>query len=172
MPMTKTLLLLVYHLITKRLPPTYFPGGTLFKKIRYINCKYLFRYCGKDVNIEPKAYIPFHKVEIGDNSGIGYNAKLGSVIIGKNVMMAPDVVILSRNHRFEDSIIPMRLQGNHEELPVIIGNDVWLGTRVIILPGVCIGSGSIVAAGSVVTKDVPDYSIVGGNPAKVIRYRT
>ncbi|ELA7570041.1 CatB-related O-acetyltransferase [Vibrio alginolyticus] len=54
---------------------------------------------------------------------------------------------------------------------IVIGNDVWIGVNAIILSGVKIGHGSIVAAGSVVTKDVPDYSIVGGNPAKVIKYR-
>ena len=65
----------------------------------------------------------------------------------------------------------MKLQEAAEEKPVIIGNDVWIATRAIILPGVHVGNGAIIAAGSVVTRDVPDYSIVGGNPAKVIKMR-
>ena len=65
----------------------------------------------------------------------------------------------------------MMEQGFEEERPVVIGNDVWIGDRVIILPGVHVGDGSILAAGAVVTKDVPPYAIVGGVPAKLIRMR-
>ena len=62
-------------------------------------------------------------------------------------------------------------QGSTEERPVVIGNDVWIGGRVIILPGVKIGDGAIVGAGSVVTRDVSEYDIVAGNPARVIKNR-
>lgn len=62
-------------------------------------------------------------------------------------------------------------QGFQEEKPVYIGNDVWIGSRVTILPEVKIGNGCVIGAGAIVTKDVPDYAIVGGNPARVIRYR-
>ena len=86
-------------------------------------------------------------------------------------MMGTDVTVITRNHKHERTDIPMRLQGFEEEKPVYIGNDVWLGDRVTLMPGVHIGNGCIVAAGSVVTKDVPDYSIVGGVPARVIRSR-
>lgn len=167
----KKIITILYFLILKHLPPTYFPGGKFTKWIRYTFCKQLFKSCGKNVVIESNAYIPFHKVEIGDNSGIGFNAWLGAVKIGKDVMMGPDVVILSRNHIFYNCKVPMKLQGAAEEKPVIIGNDVWIGTRAIILPGAHVGNGAIIAAGSVVTRDVPDYSIVGGNPAKVIKMR-
>jgi maltose O-acetyltransferase len=110
-------------------------------------------------------------VEIGNNSGIGDNAWLGAVKIGDNVMMAPNVTILSRNHVFEDKLIPMSKQGVTEDNPVIISDDVWIGTRAIILPGVTIGKGSIIGAGAVVTKNVPEYTIVAGNPARVIKQR-
>lgn len=86
-------------------------------------------------------------------------------------MMAPECVILTRNHAFDRTDIPMGEQGVQQEKPVIIGNDVWLGQRVIILPGVHIGNGVIVGAGAVVTKDVPDYAVVAGNPARIIKYR-
>ena len=86
-------------------------------------------------------------------------------------MMAPEVLILGGNHRFDRLDIPMMFQGNVEYAPVEIGNDVWIGSRVIILPGLKIGEGSIIGAGSVVTKDVMPYSIVAGNPAKLIKMR-
>lgn len=85
--------------------------------------------------------------------------------------MGTDVIIITRNHRFDRTDIPMMEQGFEEERPVYIGNDVWIGDRVLILPGVHIGDGSIIAAGAVVTKDVPPYSIVAGVPARKIRDR-
>ena len=86
-------------------------------------------------------------------------------------MMGTDVTIITRNHRFDRADIPMMEQGFEEERPVYIGNDVWIGDRVLILPGVHIGDGSIIAAGAVVTKDVPPHSIVAGVPARKIKDR-
>ncbi len=127
--------------------------------------------CGKGVNIESgAAFSP--KVTLGDYSGIGINAKIyGTCHIGRYVMMGTDVTIITRNHRFDRTDIPMMEQGFEEERPVYIGNDVWIGDRALILPGVHIGDGSIIAAGAVVTKDVPPYSIVAGVPARKIRDR-
>lgn len=127
--------------------------------------------CGKNVNIESSATFS-SKVTLGDYSGIGINAKIyGTCHIGRYVMMGTDVTIITRNHRFDRTDIPMMEQGFEEERPVYIGNDVWIGDRVLILPGVHIGDGSIIAAGAVVTKDVPPYSIVAGVPARKIRDR-
>ena len=85
-------------------------------------------------------------------------------------MMGPDVVILTHTHKIADITIPMGQQGS-EVRPVTIGNDVWIGMRSIIMPGVTIGNGVVIGAGAVVTKDVPDYAVVGGVPAKIIRLR-
>ena len=127
--------------------------------------------CGKNVNIESSATFS-SKVTLGDYSGIGINAKIyGTCHIGRYVMMGTDVTIITRNHRFDRTDIPMMEQGFEEERPVYIGNDVWIGDRALILPGVHIGDGSIIAAGAVVTKDVPPYSIVAGVPARKIRDR-
>jgi maltose O-acetyltransferase len=115
--------------------------------------------------------LDFSKIAIGDNSGFGMNSRIGSVTIGKNVMMGPDCLILTKNHAFDSTDIPMNMQGYKEDSPVTIGNDVWIGQRVIILPALRIGDGAIIGAGSVVTKNVEDYTIVAGNPARVIRKR-
>jgi len=86
-------------------------------------------------------------------------------------MMAPEVTIVSYVHRHDRCDIPMCFQGGGPVRPVRIGNDVWIGTRVILLPGVNVGDGAIIGAGAVVTKDVEPYAIVGGNPAHVIGTR-
>ncbi len=86
-------------------------------------------------------------------------------------MMGPDVVIFTMNHRADRTDIHMGAQGMTEKRKVIIGNDVWIGQRVMIMPGVTIGDGCIIAAGAVVTKDIPPYSIAGGVPARVLKSR-
>lgn len=141
------------------------------KALRGLCGKLILEKCGKNVNIEKGAIFP-SSVEVGDNSGIGYNARInGKVVIGNDVMMGAYVSIFARNHKFSDISIPMNRQGFEEEYPVIIGDDVWIGANVIILPGVKIGKGSVIGAGAVVTKDVEEYTVVGGNPAKVLKKR-
>ncbi|KEO73634.1 acyltransferase [Anditalea andensis] len=117
---------------------------------------------------------PGEGLKIGNNSNIGAYAYIGCsgyIDIGDNVMMSPRVSIYSENHNFEDIAFPMIEQGVTRSF-VKIENDCWIASNSIILAGVTVGKGSIVAAGSVVTKDVPPFSIVGGNPAKIIKYRT
>lgn len=112
-------------------------------------------------------------LEIEENVGIAANAFIavrGKVKIGKDTIIGPGVSIHSENHTFEDLDKPIRLQGATRK-GVNIGQDCWIGSKVIILDGVNIGNHVIVAAGAVVNKDVPDYAIVGGIPAKVIKMR-
>jgi maltose O-acetyltransferase len=85
-------------------------------------------------------------------------------------MMGPDVVIFTHTHNYNRIDIPMCKQGSSVS-KVTIGNDVWIGMRAIIMPDVNIGHGVIIGANAVVTKDVPDYAVVGGVPAKIIRFR-
>jgi len=163
---------ILYYGFARYLPATCKPYAFGAKKIRYWICRHLFAKCGKNVNVEHGAEFGSGRhIEIGDHSGLGVRCWLGAVVIGNNVMMGPDVTILSSNHKFDRIDIPMSQQGHQESAPVIIGNDVWIGTRAIILPGRKIGNGVIIGAGAVVTKDVPDYAIVGGNPARIIKYR-
>ena len=86
-------------------------------------------------------------------------------------MMGPRCTIYTNNHAFDRLDIPMCEQGYCKDKPVYIEDDVWIGGNVTILPGIRIGCGAIIGAGAIVTKDVPGYAIVGGNPAKVIKYR-
>ncbi len=128
-------------------------------------------HAGKDVNIDRGATFSVD-VTIGDGSGIGKDCELhGEVHIGSNVMMAPECIFYTRNHETSNLNIPMCRQGEAEPKAIYVGDDVWLGRRVMVMPGVHIGNHSIIAAGAVVTKDVPPFSIVGGVPAKVIGSR-
>ncbi len=112
-------------------------------------------------------------LEIEENVGIAANAFIavrGKVKIGRNTIIGPNVSIHAENHNFKTTDKPIRLQGATRK-GIKIGEDCWIGSRVTILDGVKIGNHAIVGAGAVVTKDVPDYAIVGGVPAKVIKMR-
>jgi maltose O-acetyltransferase len=157
------------------MPVSYKPyGGSIAKRFRRFCCKRIFASCGSDVNIEHGVDFGIgNEIEIGDRSGIGTNSWLmGPIKLGEDVMMGPEVMIIAVNHNYSDMSRPMRMQGSRADSPVILGDDVWIGSRAIILPGRRIGNGAIVGAGSVVTRDVPPYSVVAGNPAKIIKYRT
>ncbi len=165
--------LAVYYLFARHLPGSDNRFGMWTRVVREVVCRGLFKKAGRHINVEKGAYFGLgSEIEIGDHSGIGVDCCLwGPVKIGKYVMMGPEVMIITRNHHFERTDVPMQQQGYWPAKPVIIGDDVWIGCRVTIMPGVTIGKGAIIAAGAVVTKDVAEYAIVGGVPAKLIRYR-
>jgi len=160
------------YLFAKKMPLSASKLSFGSKKIRAFCGKLILRKCGKNVNIERGAQICYG-ISIGDNSSIGQDSWLLSddITIGNDVMMGPYCIMITSNHVFSDTERPMWHQGFSEVEPIVIEDDVWIGARVIILKGVTIGKGSIIGAGSVVTKDVEPYSIVGGNPAKLIRKR-
>lgn len=161
----------IYYKIAYFLPVSYSRFGRLAKWLRATCASAFLEYVGKNVNIERRAMIT-STMRIGDNSGIGIGAHIhGKVIIGSNVMMGPNVTIYTTNHQTARTDIPMCQQGFCKMKPVIIGDDVWIGGNVTILPGVTIGNGAIIAACAVVTKNVPDYAVVAGNPAVVKKYR-
>lgn len=108
-------------------------------------------------------------VTIGDHTRIGlHNTIIGPVAIGNHVNLAQGITVTGLNHRFDDSKQSIDKQGVSIK-QVIIGDDVWIGANAVILPGVTIGSHVVVAAGAVVTKDVPSHSMVAGVPAKIIK---
>ena len=110
---------------------------------------------------------------MGNNSNIGpynYIGCSGKITIGNNVMLAPRVSIYAENHVFENPNITIKAQGV-TKMNVVIEDDCWIAANAIILAGVTIGKGSVVAAGSVVNEDVPAFSVVAGVPARVIKSR-
>ena len=136
--------------------------------------------CGKNVTFGKYSNITFKNLYIGNNVYFGPNTTIlcsnAKVTIGDDVMFGPNVTIITGNHRTNLVGRTMISITENEKLPendqeVEIKNDVWIGANAIILKGVTIGRGSIIGAGSVVTKNVPNYSIVGGNPAKLIKMR-
>lgn len=172
--MYRNFFLILYYGLAYHLPDSYIPViGKLSNAFRVFCCRHIFKRCGKISTVNRHAYFGNGAaVEIGDYSGIGANAHLpNDIIIGDNVMMAPDLLIFKVNHNYSDLSKPMGLQGSVAAPPVVIGNDVWIGQRVIVTPGRHIADGTVVAAGAVVTKDFPTYSVIGGNPAKVIKSR-
>ena len=108
-------------------------------------------------------------VMIGDHTRIGlHNTIIGPVTIGSHVNLAQGITITALNHNFEDSEKRIDEQGVSTSA-VVIENDIWIGANAVILSGVTIGHHSVVAAGAVVTKDVPPHSLVAGVPAKIIK---
>ena len=108
-------------------------------------------------------------VVIGDYTRIGiHNTIIGPVTIGSHVNLAQGITVTALNHNFEDKNMCIDEQGVSTK-PVVIGDDVWIGANAVILPGVTIGKHAVVAAGAVVTTDVPENTVVGGVPAKVIK---
>lgn len=167
--------LLAYYVFARYLPDSYTPIiGGLCNKIRVALCRHIFKYCGKVSTINRMAFFGNgSEVEIGDLSGIGAHCRLtNNIKIGNYVMMGPSLITFPDNHDYADTSKPMCLQGKHGQKETItIGDDCWIGERVIINCGKHIGKGAVIAAGSVIVKDVNDYEVVGGNPARVIKKR-
>lgn len=164
----------VYRCFAKHLPGSYGRVlGRICCKFRYYLCKNIFEYCGKNVTIERGVDFGYgYRIRIGDNSGMGTNAVIpDGTHIGENVMMGPNCYIHVRNHAFSRTDIPMIKQGFQDYKYTTIGNDVWIGRDVSIMAGRTIADGCIVAANSVLTKDFPEYSIIGGNPSVLIKSR-
>ena len=109
------------------------------------------------------------EIVIGNHTRIGlHNTIIGPVRIGNQVNLAQGVIVSGLNHNYQDANRPISEQGVSTS-PITIKDDVWIGANAVIAAGVTIGKHCVIGAGSVVTKDVPDYSVAVGNPAKVIK---
>ena len=127
----------------------------------------------KKSKVENGVYISNTKgLKIGKNCRINENVFIQEAVIGDNVLIAPNVSILSVSHNHSDLNIPIVDQGDSTPNPPIIEDGVWLARNVVIMPGIKIGEGAIVGAGAVVTKNVKSNTIVGGVPAKYIKDRS
>ena len=162
----------------------------VYKKIYFYVMVIFYSKLSKSAFIHPLASLRGHQnIILGDKAVInrntiiwatlktGYNFQLnpgsciyGNVEIGDNVLIGPNVMIAGGNHGFNSTKIPIALQEDTSK-GIIISNDVWVGANSVILDGVNIGTGCIIAAGSIVTKDVLPYSIVAGNPARFVKHR-
>lgn len=168
--MIKKLCYLFYLVFLKNTPEDYRPYAMFFPWLR---SKFVSMYIQKS-GIKPRVK---KGAEISPNATIGNRSELGTrcliqanVHLGDDVIMGPDVKIYSRNHKFDRLDIPIGQQGKNY-YQTFIGNDVWLGANVIVTAGCKVGNHAIIAAGAVVTQDIPDYAIAGGVPAKIIKYR-
>lgn len=166
----RKLLYAVYLIFFKNTPEDYRPYALFFPWLRRALVMGYLSSCGKKPRVKSGA-------EIAPGASMGHYSELGTrcmiqsnVHIGDHVIMGPDVKIYSRNHRFDRVDIPIQLQGKNY-FQTHVGNDVWIGANVIITAGCRVGDHAIIAAGAVVTADVPDFAIVGGVPARVLKYR-
>lgn len=126
--------------------------------------------CGPGLDFRPPIYLEYkERVKFGSNVFINANLMImgsGIVTIGDNALIGPDTRFYTVNHIFD---VTLRREGWERAFPITLEPDVWLGGSVVVCPGVTIGRGSVVAAGAVVTKDVPPHTLVAGNPARVVR---
>lgn len=142
--------------------------------IRNIILRFMFNEMGKNVYIDYGVYFRFtNKINIGHDVTIGrgskifpsFHAKNAKIIIGNNVRIAPEVLLIGAGHDYRLLNLP------DMGITIDIKDNVWIGARSIIMHGVTVGEGCVVASGSVVTQDIPPYMIVGGVPAKIIKKR-
>ncbi|WP_297083256.1 sugar O-acetyltransferase [uncultured Demequina sp.] len=126
--------------------------------------------CGPGLDFRPPLYLEYReRMRFGTNVFINANLMIlgsGEVTIGDNCLIGPEARFYTVNHAFD---VEIRREGWERAFPITLEDDVWLGGSVVICPGVTIGRGSVVAAGAVVTKDVPPGVVVAGNPARVVR---
>lgn len=136
-------------------------NNTVFGNVNFLGKAVIEPYCRLSGDAE---------IIVGDNFYLNSGCHLlGNITFGRDVMIGPKTVIWGRDHGMEMGM-PMKQQP-HIKQDIIIGDDVWIAASVTILKGVTIGKGAVIGAGAVVTKDVPEYAIAVGNPAKVVKYR-
>lgn len=169
----RQLALVLYYAVARHLPESYSFLDVGCRWLRGRLVQTIFDAAGQDLDIQKGVSFGRGRgIRVGSHSGIGISSHLqGPLTIGNFVMIGPETIVYTRGHQTKDLDVPMGRQGDTTPRPVIIGDDIWIGTRVIILPGVHIGSHSIIGAGAVVTHDIPEYAVAAGTPARVIKDR-
>ncbi len=170
--LSRTFWRLIYEILARNITDDFwaYPLNRLGQRLRVICIRGFVQQCGKGLKIGPNVTLSWENV-IGDNVTINANCKLQGCRIDDYALIAPECYCVIRNHEYRAPDIPIVNQGYTTECPPHIGRDVWIGARVLLLPGITLGEGSIIAAGAVVNSDTEPYSIVGGVPAKRIGYR-
>jgi maltose O-acetyltransferase len=170
--MKKKIAAFFYYFIASKLPNSNVPLGKFFSAIRCFFLRGFLKSMGENITIGSNVFLGNGRdIEVGDYTQINEDTWIRNVRIGKYVMIAPRAMILNYGHNSTDLETAMMFQGIREYPQTIIEDNVWIGANAIILPGLQIGTGSIVGAGAVLTKNVEPYSIVGGNPAKLLKRR-
>ena len=149
-----------------------------FKSTMFNLCKSKFKYFGDHAEFRPGAYaIGCSRISLGKRVIIRPGSMLfadpreggAEIVIEDDVMLGAGVHIYVHNHRFDDPQKQIIDQGNYPSKPVVLKKGCWIGANSTILPGAIIGENSVVGAGSIVTKDIPDRVVAAGNPARIIR---
>lgn len=150
------------------------------RALRRVVASRRFQSLGTGTWFDPRGTYTFNSISVGSNSNLGLRpilvASRAKIRIGDNVMFGPEVTIRGGNHRIDIVGRPMISVTEGEKLAtddlgVVIEDDVWVGTRAIILHGVTVRRGSVIGAGAVVTRSIAPYAIAVGSPAKVVKYR-
>ena len=141
-------------------------------------CRTNFRRFGVDAEFRPGAYaVSCSKISLGDRVVIRPGCMFfadprengAEIVVEDNVMLGSGVHIYVHNHRFDDPSLPIIDQGHYASKPVVLKRGCWIGAGAIILPGVTVGENAVVGAGSIVTRDIPAFTVAAGNPARVLK---
>jgi maltose O-acetyltransferase len=170
--MKRTLCLLAYYGFAKHLPDSSFPGGRFCTYLRAFLCRRFIASAGKEIHIRSGVFLADGRhLYMADRSSIGPGCRIYGARLGHGVVVGPHCVFFKENRAADDLTKPV---GAHSKTPInlpVVEDGAWVGERALVLQGRRIGRGAIVGAGAVVTRDVAPFTIVGGNPARVIGHR-
>ncbi len=170
--MKRTLCLLAYYGFAKHLPDSSLPGGELSTRLRAFLCRGFIASAGEGIHVRSGAFLADGRyLHMADRSSIGPGCRIYGARLGYGVVIGPHCVFFKENRAADDLSKPV---GAHETTPInvpVVEDWAWVGERALVLQGRRIGRGAIVGAGAVVTRDVPPFAIVGGNPARIIGNR-
>lgn len=149
----------------------------VIRKLIMVSIRPLFKSYGRNFQFDPFGQYSFSTITVGDYVYIGPGAcfsAIKGISIGNKVVFGPNVTIMGGDHNTGEIgryMYDVKNKRENDDLPIVVNDDTWIGTGVIILKGVHVGRGAVIAAGSVVTHSIPPYAVVGGVPAQVIRFR-